>query len=167
MLRRKHHWTKKSVFELVRRKTRSLLYSETARVFDNQKLSIRTKANVYCAWVCKTLLYGSEKWIWLSARDGNQHLSPTTPSPHSCKISLSWTPHKLKQTNICCSNIGVPLTLLHHTFRVGCQQKITNKEMIETDWSRHYVLYIHPAQVSLAWSCFDYGRRANASFSVV
>ena len=34
----------------------------TARVWDNRKLSIRTKSNVYCARVCSTLLYGSETW---------------------------------------------------------------------------------------------------------
>ena len=34
----------------------------TARVWDNQKLSIRTKPNVYCSCVCSTLLYGSETW---------------------------------------------------------------------------------------------------------
>ena len=43
----------------------------TARVWDNPKLSIRTKSNVYCACVCSTLLYGSETWT-LSSLQGKK-----------------------------------------------------------------------------------------------
>ena len=32
----------------------------TARVWDNPKLCIRTKSNVYCSCVCSTLIYGSK-----------------------------------------------------------------------------------------------------------
>ena len=39
----------------------------TARVWDNPKLSIFTMSNVYCAYICSTLLYGSETWS-LSSR---------------------------------------------------------------------------------------------------
>ena len=41
----------------------------TARVWDNPKLSIRTKSNVYCACVCSTLLYGSETWTLSSLQE--------------------------------------------------------------------------------------------------
>ena len=41
----------------------------TARVWDNQKLSIRTKANVYRSCVCSTLLYGSETWTLPSIQE--------------------------------------------------------------------------------------------------
>ena len=41
----------------------------TARVWDNQKLSIRTKANVYRSCVCSTLLYGSETWTLPSVQE--------------------------------------------------------------------------------------------------
>ena len=41
----------------------------TARVWDNQKLSIRTKANVYHSCVCSTLLYGSETWTLSSVQE--------------------------------------------------------------------------------------------------
>ncbi|MCP4267312.1 MAG: hypothetical protein GY777_17355, partial [Candidatus Brocadiaceae bacterium] len=41
----------------------------TARVWDNQKLSIRTKANVYRSCVCSTLLYGSETWTLSSVQE--------------------------------------------------------------------------------------------------
>ena len=41
----------------------------TARVWDNQKLSIRTKANVYRSCVCSTLLYGCETWTLSSVQE--------------------------------------------------------------------------------------------------
>ena len=41
----------------------------TTRVWDNQKLSIRKKANVYCSSVCSTLLYGCEKWTLSSVQE--------------------------------------------------------------------------------------------------
>ena len=41
----------------------------TKRVWDNQKLSIRTKANVYRSCVCSTLLYGSETWTLSSVQE--------------------------------------------------------------------------------------------------
>ena len=41
----------------------------TARVLDNQKLRICTKANLYCSCVCSTLLYGSETWTLSSVQE--------------------------------------------------------------------------------------------------
>ena len=41
----------------------------TAIVWDNQKLSIRTKANVYRSCVCSTLLYGFETWMLSSVQE--------------------------------------------------------------------------------------------------
>ena len=43
----------------------------TTRVWDNQKLSICTKANVYRSCVCSTLLYGCETWTLSSVQENN------------------------------------------------------------------------------------------------
>ena len=41
----------------------------TARVWDNQKLGIPTKANVYLSCVCSTLLYGCKTWRFSSVQE--------------------------------------------------------------------------------------------------
>ena len=38
-------------------------------VWDNTKFCIRTNSNVYCAYVCSTLLYGSETWTLSSMQE--------------------------------------------------------------------------------------------------
>ena len=50
-------------------KTSGIFARLTVRVWDNPKLSIRTKSNVYCACVCSALLYGSETWTLSSLQE--------------------------------------------------------------------------------------------------
>ena len=54
-------------------KSSSTLAGLIARVSDNQKLSIRTKANVYRSCVCSTLLYGCETWTLSSVQEKKIH----------------------------------------------------------------------------------------------
>ena len=51
------------------RKTSGTFARLTARVWDNQKLSICKNTNVYCSCVCRTLLYGSETWMLSRVRE--------------------------------------------------------------------------------------------------
>ena len=103
-----------------------------ARVWDNQKLSIRTKANVYRSCVCSTLLYGCKTWTLSSVQEKKINTFHLRCLRRILRISWQQkitNEEVLKRTGLTTMYFTLSqrrLRWLGHVLRMGAERSFTN-----------------------------------------